>query len=114
MVFGALKNGCIVSIGIMSVDLSEFPKITLEDYYNLSVMQLMGFHELVDEDNTTIGGLPAKTLTYTATGEGYAFTTSMAVFLREDVAYLITYLTESECHVDHVDHFELVISRFKF
>ena len=115
--FGAGSKGCIASIGIMSVELPEYPKVTLEDYYSHCRMQLINKMENekpVLEGDTTIGGLPAKTLMYIVRGETYAFMVSWAFFLKENRSYFITYDTYPECHADYVDCFELMLSTFKF
>lgn len=100
-------------IAIMSVELPQSPKVTLEDYYSHSTSQ---FRERADglkltkEDDITISGLPAKTLAVSAE----PFTMSMVFFLKENTAYFITYDVPMECYDDYLDCFELVLSTFRF
>jgi len=116
--FGCIPApGCWPGIGVTLVELPESPKVTLEDYYTHCMFFLrkqMENEKPVREDDTIIGGLPAKTLTYISRGNGDTFMFSWAFFLKENTAYLITYLNKSECHDECIDCFDKVIGSFRF
>lgn len=106
----------MVNMNIVLEELPEFPKITLEDYLKLGEMQLkkvMENYQKVNEHSATICGLPAIVFTYTADFEGDKLMLTQALFLKENVAYVITYAAPPEFHDEYVKSFELVISSFE-
>jgi len=107
----------MVNMNIMSEELPEFPKMTLEDYANLVHIQLkkaMENYKNVDEGSTTISGLPARTLTYTASSDETMLMGSQAYVFKENVAYVITYTATEELYDKYADCFELVMTSFEF
>ncbi len=106
----------MINMNMVSEELPEFPKITLEDYLKLSEMQIkkaMENYEKVGERSATIADLPAIVLTYTGGSGVDMLMYSQAFFLEENVAYVITYAAPPEFHDEYVKSFELVISTFE-
>ena len=106
----------MINMNIMSEELLEFPKITLEDYAKIGEMgirKMVENYKKIAEHSATIGDLPAIVLTYTAGSGVDMLMYSQAFFLEENVAYVISYAAPPEFHDEYVKSFELVISTFE-
>ena len=107
----------MINMNIMAEELPDFPKMTLEDYSKVGEMQMKQAFEnyrSVEERPTTIADLPAIVRTYTWNYEGIKQMQTQAFFLKENVAYVVTYAATPKSHEQFCDCFEGVINSFKF
>ena len=107
----------MININILSEELHEFPKTTLEDYARLSEMGIkrsVDYYEKVDEHSSIIDGQPAIVRSYIAEMDGFRHMQTQAYFFKENVAYVITYAAPTEFHDEYYDCFELIIATLKF
>jgi hypothetical protein len=107
----------MININIASEDLPKFPEMSLEDYFGVNKMQIKKMsenYEEVDKYDTTIGDCPAIVYTFTSDYEGTAMMQTQAYFLKENVAYVITYSATIQSHDQYYGCFEGVVSSFKF
>jgi len=95
--------------------------ISVKDYakmVELTTKRTNTGYNKVNEYSTTISEQPAIVLTCTATVEQEGMTVelkdSVAVFIKDNVGYIITYDVPDEFHSQYADCFDLVISSFRF
>ncbi|MAH39273.1 MAG: hypothetical protein CL873_01875 [Dehalococcoidales bacterium] len=95
-------------------------KMTLKDYVmeaDLKAVKTIPDYKKEQADLTTIGGQPAivlvATLAVKSKGEKVSLKNKYAIFIKDKVAYIITYDTPVECHDEYADCFDLVIGSFK-
>ena len=108
-----------VNINVQTEQLLE--DMTPKDYgkaVELNSKRAFTDYNKVDEYNTTIGGGPAMVFTCTCSTEAggmkWALKDSVAVFVKDDVGYIITYDVPAEFYDEYCDCFDLVISSFEF
>ena len=112
-----MEEEYMINMNILAEELPEFPKMTVEDYAGVGEMQLKrvaDYYEKVDEHSATIDDLPAIVRSYIADFEGVRQMQTQAYFLKENVAYVITYSAPVEFHDEYADCFGLVIGTFRF
>ena len=105
----------MVNINIVTEELPS--KLTVEDYGRMGELQLKKSYPdyvKLQEYTTTISGLPAIVKTFTATVTDFPLKEIQAFFIKDKVAYIITYDVSIDSHDEYADYFELVISSFKF
>ncbi len=91
--------------------------MTLEEYvrlFQLRVEEDAKNYEKVDEYDAVVGDLAAIVWTWKEDFAGTTLTVTMALFMKEDVVYGISYGATSEGYGDYLDCFELVLDSFKF
>lgn len=118
--------------GIYTVSFEKEPEAVVEIWvfyapvYTLSVSTLDGFYKdtvqiwgdtyekfrILEEHNTTIDGLPARSITITFMFEGISWEQTVIIFL-EKFPYRITY-TPMGPYESYYDHFNLIVDTFKF
>jgi hypothetical protein len=107
----------MISVGIMADELPEFPKTTLEDYVRISRLKskkALDNYNTIDEYSTVVDDVTAMVERFTFDFNGYVIMGTQAIFLRENVAYVVTYTATPGCHDDYLDCFELALSTFRF
>ena len=114
-----LEDSYYLNISVVVEQLPE--EMTLKDYVkalDLNLKRTTPDYNKVEEYSTTISGLPATVLVATATtaldGEDIALRDTLAMFIKDEVAYTITYNAPEEFHDEYAEYFDLVISSFKF
>jgi hypothetical protein len=104
------------SIIIEADELSR--KFTTEEYAQAVELQLLTKilpdYIKLEEQTTTISGIPAIRRTYTATMRYFPHKDIQIYFTKENLYYVITYDVTSESHDEYADCFDLVTSTFKF
>ncbi len=116
-----LGGAYLVNINLVTEELSEFPKTTLKDYCRMVELHLkksLADYEKVEEHSITVSGQPAivwtVTTTYEIDGEQIPLKDRQAIFIKDNVAYALTYDVPAEVYDEYADCFDLVISSFKF
>jgi hypothetical protein len=103
----------------VNIGATEAPEMTLEEYvrlFKLRIAEGAANYEELDEYDAVVDDLAAMVWTWKEDLEGTTLTlmVTMAVFMKEDVAYKISYLSTSESHDEYLDSFELALNTFKF
>lgn len=95
-------------------------EITLKDYVtasDLRARKTIPNYNKVQEYAATIDGLPAivfvATFALKCNEKKVDLKNKYAIFIKDKVAYTITYDTPAECHDEYADCFDLVINSFK-
>ena len=116
-----LGGSFTVNISIVKEQLPEFPKTKLEDYcrmVELNSKRYLANYRKIEETSTTVSGLPAIMRTYNYTTkfdeEELVSKNCQVYFIKDDVAYTITYDTLVEFHNEYADCYDLVIRSFTF
>lgn len=105
----------------INVNTERLPqKVTLKDYVkasDLRAKKTIPNYKKVQEYSATINGLPAivlvATLALKCNGKKVDLKNKYAMFVKDNVAYTITYDAPVKCHDEYADCFDLVISSFK-
>jgi len=113
------ETGGAINVNIGAAESAEFPEVTLEEYvrlFKLRIAEAAENYEELDEYDAVVDDLAAIVWTWKEDLGGNTLTlmVTMAVFVKENVAYKVAYLSTSESHDDYLDRFELVLSTFKF
>ena len=105
----------MVNINIVTEELTK--KFTVEDYGRMGELQQKKAwpdYVKLQEYTTTISGLSAIVKTVTTTMQDVPLKDIQAFFIKDKVAYVITYDVTTDSHDEYADCFDLVISTFKF
>ena len=108
-----------ISINVAVERLRE--DIALKDYIKASELKaqrnIPGYNK-VQEYDTTICGLPAIVWVQTSTTESYgghiALRDKKAMFVKDNIVYVITYDVPAEFHNQYAGWFDLAINSFRF
>ncbi len=107
-----------ININVLAERLRK--KMTLKDYVmasDLKAIQTIPNYRKVQAEATTVSGLPAivfvATLAVKCNGKKVSLKNKYAIFIKDKVAYTITYDTPAQFHDEYADCFDLVISSFK-
>ncbi len=114
-----LEGAFMVNINLAT---EQLPKdMTHNDFakmVELNTKRQVTDYNKVDEYSTEIGGQPAIVFTCTCTFEfeekEYVLKDVCAVFIKDNIGYIITYDVPAESHDDYLDCFDLMINSFKF
>jgi hypothetical protein len=109
-----MENSFHVNITIV-VHVTDYTKC--EEYTNYykqgRAAAFSGYKEL-EEYDTSIGGVPASIMEYTIPYNNTYLQNIFAIFVKDDIGYIIHYEAPAEFHDQYLDAFNLVISTFKF
>lgn len=109
-----------INMSLQTAELEE--ETTFANFVNISELEIRtrhpGGYKKVDEYDTTIGGQPARVITadfiIEHKGTKYNLKDTYALFIKDNIGYLMFYDVPAEFHDDYIDCFELVINSFKF
>lgn len=110
------KTGGMININIVNENLPESPKVTLEDYNKLGELQVkksVENYQKLEEHNSTVSGFPAILRTYSFDMQGLNIKGTQAIFLKDNVAYGITFTATPDTYADYAGCFDLVMNSFK-
>ena len=101
------------------IEADECPSdYTVEEYAKAVELQILkkNFKDYsnLQEQQTTIGGIPALMKTFTATINNFPYKDIQAYFIKGNLAYAITYEVTTDSYDKYIDCFDLVKSTFKF
>jgi len=110
------------NINIMTTPLpQDMTDIPLKDRVAATMLNLKRTYadfNKVEEYSTTISGVPATVVVVTLTGEILGTEVSVknkvAIFMKDEVGYSITYNVPAEFYDEYADSFDLAINSFKF
>lgn len=71
-------------------------------------------YKKVDEHGATVCDCPARVHTVTFDQQGTSVMMSQTYFIKDNIAYVITYGATPKSHAQYYDCFECVINSFKF
>ena len=105
----------MVNINIVTEELPS--EMTVQDYARMAELQqkkAWSDYVKVKEYTSTIVGLPAVVKTFIATPIDVPLKDIQVFFIKDKVAYIITYNAAIDSHDEYVEFFDLAISTFKF
>ena len=105
------------AIMVIAEELPAFPEPVLEDYVEMTESQVeseLTDYEKVSQYSTTIAGEAAIVYTVAWSVGTQAVKHTQAIFLKDRVAYRVSYTGTPESYDEDIDCFELVINSFKF
>jgi hypothetical protein len=105
----------MVNINIVTEELPS--EMTVQDYARMAELQqkkAWSDYVKVKEYTSTISGLPAVVKTFTATPINVPLKDIQVFFIKDEVAYIITYDVAIDSHDEYAEFFDLAISTFKF
>jgi hypothetical protein len=106
-----------ININIIIEELVDYADISLDDYTEISEIQ---FQESLDDyqrlalNDTSISGMTAKLITYSFALDTLEIKGTQAFFIRDNIAYIITYSATPETYSEYYPEFELVFMSFNF
>ena len=112
----SLAEGSTVII-VIAEELPAFPEPVLEDYVEMTESQMeseLTDYGKVSQYSTTVAGEAAIVYTVTWSLGTQAGKHTQAIFLKDRVAYRVSYAGTPESYDEDIDCFELVINSFKF
>ncbi|MBN1160425.1 MAG: hypothetical protein JXA17_00540 [Dehalococcoidales bacterium] len=104
-----------INISVFIEELLGYPGISLDEYTEISEIQ---FQESLDDyqrlalSDTTISEMTAKLITYSFGIENLKIKGAQAFFIRNNIAYIITYSATLETYSEYYTEFELVFMSF--
>ena len=110
-------NAFRININILVEELVDYAGISLEDYTEISEIQ---FQESLDDylrldlNDTSISGMAARLITYSFAMETLKIKGTQAFFIRDDIAYIVTYSATPDSYDEYYPEFELVYASFNF
>ena len=114
-----LDDVYMVNINLQTEQLSE--EVTIKDYFQmveLNTKRMAKDYNKMGEYDTSISRQPTTVFTCTATvesdGKSVTLKDTGAVFIKDNIGYVITYDVPEELHDNYIDCFELVIDSFEF
>ena len=111
------ENVFRININIVIDELVNYPGISLDDYTEISDIQ---FQESLDDyerlalNDTNISGTTAKLITYSFAIDTLEIKGTQAFFIRDNIAYIITYSATPDSYDEYYPEFELVYASFNF
>jgi hypothetical protein len=114
-----LEEAYYINVGIVTEEVPE--DMTLQNYVDASLLVVKRTYadfNKVEEYGTTISGLPATVVVLTGTLEMDETELQLkqkgAMFIKDEVAYTISYNAPVEFYDEYADSFDLAINSFKF
>lgn len=105
----------MVNINVIAAELPIRPK--LDEFVrmdNLQTKQVYPDFIVLQEYETTVGGLPAIVQVISIEAMGYPFKDAIAYIIKDKTAYAITLDVTEDLYEQYRDEFALVITTFKF